>query len=244
LSKLDLNAVEKAVRERAVELIEMTRKGRKDRQARKANLFTPRELREVSDAVAAQALDSAKLSITDIAHQFPEVFQQSVASAKATDTLEAVARNNLQRIVSDLAYRGAATEMQSHIGHVSLADIVSVFRQGFGRVANRKWAGDVYGYVEMRADLFINQPSAENFKALLHEASNLDTGLDGLHEAQLALNPSRQSLFQGISRQVSEMLSIGKEIASNPERLELAIQQFRQDLEDDEDLVLPGRRVG
>jgi hypothetical protein len=233
MSTLNVEAFQANVTSRAVELIAVTKAGRKDRYCRDARLFVVSELKQVSDVLAMEALRTANVSLADLGEILPEAYDTKIRSANDGQTLAEASRSAFLVALSDRGLEAAKPVMQEHTGNVTLTDIVNVLQKGFSRVGKRRHAGDVYGRINLYAVMFIENPTLANFGSLISEASYLDGALQQEHSALYEKNPHRKSTFQEISRAVFEMHSIGSEIARDPARFASMVEVFKVDVEDD-----------
>lgn len=233
MSTLDIERFQSSVVARAAELIEVTKSGRKDRAGRETCLFVMSELRHVSDVLAMEALRVADMSLSDLAAVLPEAYQSNIANGFEKRTLEEASRSAFLVALSNRGLAAAKPVMQEHTGHVSLADIVNVLQKGYSRVARRHAAGDVYGRISLWADMFIENPTMENFKGLIAQGAYLDSSLERVHAELYEKNPDRKTSFHDISRSVFEMQAIGTEIAKDEIRFASMVEQFKNDIEED-----------
>ena len=230
---LNVEAFQADVISRAAELISITKAGRQDRHCRSARLFVMSELKQVSDVLAMEALRTADMSMADLGAILPEAYDAKLRNVGDAQTLGGALRSAFLAALSDRGLEAARPVMLDHSGHVSLADIVNVLRKGFSRVAKRRDAADVFGRIDLYAEMFIENPTIDNFKSLISEGAYLDGALEQEHSMQYEKNPHRKSSFQDISRAVFEMHSIGCEIVGDPRGFETMVQAFKADVEND-----------
>jgi len=230
---LSVEAFQADVTARAAELVAVTKSGRKDSAYRDARLFVTSELKDMSDALAMEALKTAGIPIADLGHILPEAYDLKISSGNDESTLGEVSKNAFLIALSNRGMEAAKPVMQEHTGNVSLTEIVNVLRKGFSRVAKRRDAGDVYGRINLYAEMFTDNPSLENFRSLMIEASYLDGALEQEHSMLYEKSPHRKSSFQEISRAVFEVHSIGRDICRDEVRFERMVEEFKVDVEND-----------
>lgn len=233
MTVLNVDAFQADVISRAAELIAVTKAGRQDRLCRDARFFVMSELRQVSDVLAMEVLQSARASMSELGAILPEAYEAKLRNGDGTQTLEHASRSAFLAALSNRGLEAAKPVMLEHTGQVSLADIVNVLQKGFSRVAKRRDAGDVFGRIDLYAKMFIDNPTLENFKSLIAEGGYLDGALEQEHSAQYEKNPHRKSGFQAVSRAVFEMHSIGREIINDPTRFDAMVETFKADVEND-----------
>jgi hypothetical protein len=233
MTTLNVEAFQADVASRAAELIAVTKAGRQDRYCRDARFFVTSELRQVSDVLAMEALRTAEVSMAELGNILPEAYDARIGSAADNLTLREASRSAFLAALSDRGLEAAKPVMREHTGEVSLADIVNVLQKGFSRVAKRRDAGDVFGRINLYAEMFIEHPTLETFNSLISEGAYLDAALEQEHSTQYDKNPHRKSTFQDISRAVFEMHSIGREVAADPERFATMVEAFKADVEND-----------
>jgi hypothetical protein len=233
MSTLDIAAFQSDVASRAAELISITNAGRKDRVGRDARLFVWSELKHVSDVLADEALRKAGLPLADLGKILPEAYEAKLGSTHGDNTLAEASKSAFITVLSERGLAAAKDVMLEHTNHVSLSDILNVLQKGYSRVAKRRDAGDVYGRVSLYAEMFVENPTFENFRSLIAEGAYLDASLEQVHGEQYEKTPHRKTSFQDISRSVFEMQSIGAEIARDETRFASMVEQFKHDVESD-----------